>query len=314
MTRLITDSGQVLMNISAKKPVPLLTGKRLKNRKKFQDDFFWREVKQCRFEFHYQVGKRKVEKKHFVQSGKNQNLRRKKMKKLLALTTLAVMLGWLGTFEAAAQEQPNAKDMYTTQSGGNSSNARYQGAKITVRLKRGNQPERIVSTNETFYSSDKIKLIFDINFSGYAAIINVGPTGNETLLFPYLDGSNRIVSHRVTPNAGTQLPRGDNWIVFDGRTGSEQITVIFSKTPIPGLESYEGTVAATTTGSGGNSNVRIAGETEADRILAELNSKNLLGSNSKDLTTQTGGDGTYSVAQNGLGREPVAFTFYLKHR
>lgn len=231
------------------------------------------------------------------------------MKKFLALTSLAIVFGYFGVVEAAAQEL-NAKDMYTESNGNGAAggNTRYQGAKVTVLLKRGNQRERNVSINETFYSGDKIKLVFDINFSGYAAIVNTGPSGNRTILFPYADRYNRMVSHRVTPNAGTQLPRGSDWIVFHGETGREQITVIFSKNPIPGLDAYE---ANNTTSS---SDARIAEGPERDRILNILNSKSLLGGNSKDLVTQTDAEGTYGVVRNGLGSQPAMFTFYLKHQ
>jgi len=227
------------------------------------------------------------------------------MKKIMGLVVLAVVTGFFGTFEAAAQTL-NAKDLYTQYNGNSSSTAGREGAKICVLLKRGNQPEKTVSTNETFYSGDKIKLVFDINFSGYAAILNIGPGGNKTLLFPHLDQNKRLVSHQVSPNAGTQLPRGNDWINFDSKTGTEQITVIFSKKPIIELDSYE---EAVTNGSDG----RVASEAESDQILAELNSKSLSKSKSKDLFTQADTDGTYSVIQNGLGNEPVAFTFYLKH-
>jgi hypothetical protein len=54
-------------------------------------------------------------------------------------------------------------------------------------------------------------------------------------------------------------------------------------------------------------------EAESDQILAELNSKSLAKSKSKDLFTQTESDGTYSVTRNEISNEPVAFTFYLKH-
>ena len=230
------------------------------------------------------------------------------MKKLLSLLSLAIAIGIFGAFEASAQKsKPGAKDMFTRYNDGNNSTAGYEGAKVSVLLKRGNQPEKIVSPNETFYSGDKIKLVFDINFSGYAAIVNTGPTGNETLLFPHLDRNSQVVSHRVSPNAGTQLPRGNDWIVFDDKTGSERVTVIFSKTPLLEIENYQEAVT-------GGSDGRIASESEADAVLAELNSKSLKRGKSKDLSTQVDSTGTYSVVQNGLGNEPVAFTFYLKHK
>jgi hypothetical protein len=226
------------------------------------------------------------------------------MKNLLTLAVFAIAIGLCGTLEVSAQRK--AKDLFTQYNDGNNSTVGAEGAKVSILLKRGNQPEKLVSPNETFYSGDKIKLVFDINFDGYAAIINVGPTGNESILFPYLD-EGRIVDHSVSPNAAVKLPRGNAWINFDSKTGDEQVTVIFSKNPIAAMDSYQ---EAVTNGSDG----RVATEAESDAILAELNSKSLGGKKSKDLFTQNEGDGTYCVAQNGIGNEPVAFTFTLKHK
>ena len=245
-----------------------------------------------------------------------------KMKKLLTLTVLAFVIGFGGVVAATAQKilvkgsgkasptpqtgKTRAKDLFTQYNDGNNTTAGFEGAKVSVLLKRGNQPEKIVSPNETFYSGDKIKLVFDINFDGYAAILNTGPTGNESFLFPFLDNG-QMADHSVSPNAATKLPRGNAWINFDGKTGDEQVTVIFSKNPIAEMNRYE---EAVTSGSDG----RIASESESDAILAELNSKSLTKARSKDLFTQTEGDGTYCVAPGGLGSEPVAFTFTLKHQ
>lgn len=244
------------------------------------------------------------------------------MKKLLTLTILALAMGFIGAIEISAQkvvinksgktnsagntQTRRAKDLFTQYDESNPSGGGAAGAKVSVLLKRGNERERIVSTNETFYTGDKIKLVFDINFSGYAGIINIGPTGNESILFPYIEG-NRMVDHSIAPNAALQLPRGNAWINFGGSKGDEQVTVIFSKTPIAEMEGYE---EAVTPGSDG----RVASESEADAILAELNSKSLGRRKSKDLFTQTESDGTYAVSQGGLGNEPIAFSFVLKHR
>jgi hypothetical protein len=239
------------------------------------------------------------------------------MKNLLGLALLAVVFGWGGTFEAWAQKvvvkkpQTNqsklrAKDLYINNEDNNPATIGAEGMKVTVLLKRGNEKERFVSVNETFYSGDKIKLIFDLNFNGYAAIINVGPTGNESILFPYLENG-RLIDHSFSAYAALQLPRGNAWIQFDKTTGTEQVGVIFSKTPIPELNDYQ---EAVTPGSDG----RLANESEADQVLADLNSKSLTRGRSKDLTVQTEGNETYGVTPNGLGNQPVGFSFNLKHQ
>lgn len=229
------------------------------------------------------------------------------MKQTITLAILVIAFALFGAFETSAQQnKPRAKDLYTQYNDNNPATTGNEGAKVSILLKRGNQAEKLVSPNETFYSGDKIKLVLDINFSGYAAIINVGPTGNESILFPYIEGG-RMIDHSISPNAALKLPRGNAWINFDNTVGKEQITVIFSKNPIAETDRYE---EAVTPGSDGE----VVSESEADAILAELNSKSLATRKSKDLYTQTDNDGTYIVSPTELGNEPVAFTFYLKHQ
>jgi hypothetical protein len=220
------------------------------------------------------------------------------MKKFIVLWFVTLMLGIGGGWSATAQtkQKPRAKDLYVQYNDGDSTFPGNPGAKVSVLLKRGNQ-EKVVSTNETFQSGDRIKLIFDINFSGYVAIMNQGSTGKEQLLFPY-KSNGRLVDSRVTPNAGTKLPGGGDWIVFDNNPGNETVTVIFSNTPFEEFNNLSS--GSITTGS------------EADQVLAELNSKSLR--RSKDLYVQSESDGTYCVTQNGSLNGPVQFTFTLRHQ
>ncbi len=107
------------------------------------------------------------------------------------------------------------------------------GAKVRILLKRGNERERYVSPNETFYSGDKIKLAFDINFSGNVALLNVGSSGRITMLYPYPGADSA-----VEPSDREQLipASSKDWITFDNRAGTEQITVVFSTNPIPSIQ------------------------------------------------------------------------------
>lgn len=215
-----------------------------------------------------------------------------------------------GTYGAAAQlpsdsptARKRAKDLYTQYGDGDSSTVGAEGAKVAVLLKRGNRPVRIASVNETFYSGDRIKFVFDVNFEGWAAILNTGPTGRRTLLFPYWENG-RLADHTVSPNAALQLPRGGAWIRFDARTGDEQVTVVFAKNRIAELGRYE---QRFTDG-------RLVSDAEADDLLAEFNRKTLGAQRVKDIFTETEDDGTYYIAPNGIGRAPVVFTFTLRHR
>jgi len=234
------------------------------------------------------------------------------MKKFSALIFLTVFLGAVGVLNVAAQKTqttPQAKDLFTQYNEENRTTPGRPGAKVSILLKRGSQPERLVSPNSVFYSGDKIKLILDINFNGYAAILNEGSTGKPNLLFPYLDGS-EMVSHRVSPNVGTKLPRGTAWIVFDQNSGTEKITVIFSKSPVVEMESYENLSAPDTSA---NSSYRVSSSpSDIDRFLAELNSKSKR--LSKDLSVQNESDAAYYVNLRNDPNGQTIFTFSLIHK
>jgi len=227
------------------------------------------------------------------------------MRKLLIFVFLVTAVSFIGNLSASAQKveptpQPRAKDLYTQYNEDNQKTKGRPGIKISILLKRGNRAERFVAPNETFYSGDKIKLVLDINFNGYAAILNEGTTGKMNLLFPFMDGS-ELVSHRVSPNTGTKLPRGNAWITFDRNPGNEKVTVVFSKDSIVELQSYKslslgGAVSAD----------------EADQILVELNSQGIR--RSKDLFVQNEMDASYFVCQRNDFNGQLAFTFALIHK
>ena len=207
------------------------------------------------------------------------------------------------------------------------------GAKVRILLKRGNEKERFVTPNETFMSGDKIKLAFDINFDGYVALLNVGSSGKITMLYPYVGTDGKI-----EPSDKEQLIPANkkDYIVFDNRPGTEQLTIVFSTNPIKdvqdviqmsgqsGSDTSTTTTSTTVSGSanatvnvtnnGDGSTIYVATSAEAQAILQELNSRSLKRSKSRDLYVETvNNDATYVVAESSLISEPTAFVISLKH-
>jgi hypothetical protein len=203
------------------------------------------------------------------------------------------------------------------------------GAKVRILLKRGAEKERYVAPTETFYSGDKIKLAFDINFSGYVALLNVGSSGKITMLYPYPG-----VDAMVEPSDKEQLipANSKDWIAFDSRPGSEQITIIFSTNPIQSVQqiiemsgqnntsdnssTVSGSAGATVniTNTGNGSAIYVAASARAQAILEELNARSLKRSKTRDLYVETvNNDATYVLAESSLISEPTAFVITLKH-
>lgn len=179
------------------------------------------------------------------------------------------------------------------------------GAKVAIELNRGGKTS-MVSPDYEFKSGDRIRLVLDINFKGYAALINEGTTGKKTLLYPY-----KGVSSEVFPSNALKIPNTD-WIKFDNNKGVEKLIVIFSAKPIPELAQMFETPATAPTSTGG-----MANADEQSQILAELNSRSLDRGkklkNSRDLSIEPSSDGSYVVTNDAQLNDVIGFELSLKH-
>lgn len=241
---------------------------------------------------------------------------------LMMLTAMSLLTS------AAAGQKPGAKprDLFIEKEKDESKGK--SGAKVRILLKRGNEPERYVSPNATFYSGDKIKLAFDINFSGHVALLNVGSSGRITMLYPY-PGADSMVEPRDEEQL---IPANQkDWITFDDRPGTEQISIVFSTNPIESIQqvigmsaqsettsstNVSGSANATVniTGNASGSTIYIATSAEAQAILEELNARSLKRAKTRDLYVETiNNDATYVVAESSLISQPTAFVITLKH-
>lgn len=196
------------------------------------------------------------------------------------------------------------------------------GAKVAVELNRGGKTS-MVSPDHEFKSGDRIRLVLDINFKGYVALINEGTTGKKTLLYPY-----KGVSSEVFPSGALKIPNTD-WIKFDNNKGVEKLIVIFSAKPIPELAQMFETPAASTSSTTATTTTTtvtatvttstggMASADEQAQILAELNSRSLDRGkklkNSRDLSIEPSSEGNYVVTNDAQLNDVIGFELFLKH-
>ncbi len=97
----------------------------------------------------------------------------------------------------------------------------------------GAAPTRIADPARfVFQSGDRVRFHVKTNASGYLYLINRGPSGRDTLLFPPAgmpDRMNRVEAHReyVIPHRG--------WIKFDDQPGEEGLLFLLSPQPLTAL-------------------------------------------------------------------------------
>jgi hypothetical protein len=101
-----------------------------------------------------------------------------------------------------------------------------------VRLVDGKMVE--VSPDFVFHAGDHIQLKVQTNAVGYLYVVSQGSSGTWTPIFPspaIANGDNRVDGwHTYT------LPNPDYQIGFDTQTGTENVTIVFSREPVPDFE------------------------------------------------------------------------------
>ncbi|HEX7316279.1 MAG TPA: DUF4384 domain-containing protein [Pyrinomonadaceae bacterium] len=229
----------------------------------------------------------------------------------LILVVSALMLTCAVVPKARGSQSRTARDLYTSYDGGQQGRP---GVKVSVRLRRDGQ-ERRASVDEQFYNGDRIKLALETNFTGYVAVINVGPTGKKRLLYPEEDDA-------VFPASGATLPPADDkWIVFDDNAGEEKVVLIFSAGPLGLSAQRPDPPAAPPVGSSQSPAPGLAdgmaNGQDAQSILSELNTRAINRGRdravSRDMFTETLGSETYTVASQAALSDPVGVEFTLRH-
>ncbi len=99
---------------------------------------------------------------------------------------------------------------------------KYVGVSYKLVLLRDNGSFDIVKKTRTFRTGEKIKLLVRTNRPGYLTIMNIGTSGNSTVL----------CSEQVEPGAMIEIPRTGQFR-FTGAPGTEKLLVMLSGQPNP---------------------------------------------------------------------------------
>ncbi|MHB8111008.1 MAG: DUF4384 domain-containing protein [Syntrophorhabdaceae bacterium] len=99
---------------------------------------------------------------------------------------------------------------------------KYVGVSYKLVLLKDNGSFDMVSKSRTFRSGEKIKLLVRTNRPGYLTIMNIGTSGNSTVL----------CSEQVEPGAMIEIPKTGNFR-FTGAPGTEKLLVMLSENPNP---------------------------------------------------------------------------------
>lgn len=120
-----------------------------------------------------------------------------------------------------------------TQTAAVSEKQKYAGVSYQIVLLKDNGSFEVVSKSRTFRSGEKIKLLVRTNRPGYLTIMNIGTSGNSTVL----------CSEQIEPGAMVDIPRNSNF-KFTGAPGTEKLLVMLSANPNPMAQPSNQTVAS----------------------------------------------------------------------
>jgi hypothetical protein len=110
---------------------------------------------------------------------------------------------------------------------------KYVGISYKLVLLRDDGRFDIVPRSRTFRSGERLKLLVRTNKPGYLTIMNIGTSGNTTVL----------CSEQVEAGTMMEIPRGGNFR-FSGAPGTEKLLVMLSGQPNPmGMPSQGQTMA-----------------------------------------------------------------------
>ena len=229
------------------------------------------------------------------------------MKKVLMFALFAAMTA-TGVFAQTA------KDLFVSRE--NNLGQGMSGAKIAVQLKRGSGAARLVSPDTAFRTGDKIRLLFDLNFNGYIAVVNQGTSGSLQLIFPYQGQSDSVSSSALIKIPALET----DWIEFDEKKGVERMTVIFSKSRLPEVQQAIDSISSassTASSTSGGSTGGVAAAADEAAIFAALNSKaigkKLKTATTKDLRISRESDANYYVTNEADASGLVSVRLELAH-
>jgi len=225
------------------------------------------------------------------------------MKHILALTILAVPMGWLQAQEPTLKARelfytppPDAAKPASTTKVPEAKTATKAVAKSTTKsethtltasvplglryavLKRdaGGQYNE-VDPDTSFHSGDRIRLKVDANTSGYLYVVMRGSSGTWKLLFPSAEVAGG--SNHVSKGESRQIPSGERGqFVFDEQAGNEKLFLVLTRQPEPDLDKLIYSMGGTVTKDGSRSLVAQAslGDDVVSKLRTQVNSRDLV--------------------------------------
>jgi len=109
---------------------------------------------------------------------------------------------------------------------------KYVGISYKLALLKPNGDFTIVPKTRTFRSGERIKMLVRTNRPGYLTIMNIGPTGNTTVLF----------NEYVEAKQLYEIPKSTA-LKFAGAPGTEKVMIMLSGNPNPIVGGQSTTVA-----------------------------------------------------------------------
>ncbi len=175
---------------------------------------------------------------------------------------------------------------------------------------------------QEFKQGDQIKVDFYSNFKGYVYIVNVAPSGQKCVLFPYAEEAD----NQIAPDKAYTLPR-TGAIQFDEEKGTEVLQVIMSRDRIAFLDAATKNENGCITDSASSVANELAGNKgglEAEKTVSVLPKSGPHALRSRDIILAAGKDkepeGSYVAISDSNGSngtlksgEVVVFDIRLKH-
>lgn len=109
---------------------------------------------------------------------------------------------------------------------------KYVGISYKIALLKPNGDFSIVPKTRTFKSGERIKMLVRTNRPGYLTMMNIGPTGNTSILF----------NEYVEAKQLYEIPKSTA-LKFTGEPGTEKVMIMLSGNPNPIVSGQSTTVA-----------------------------------------------------------------------
>jgi hypothetical protein len=88
-------------------------------------------------------------------------------------------------------------------------------------------PGQQVTDQRAFKSGERIRIHFRSNADGQIALLQMGASGDASLLFP--NAAKGLPDSAITAGQDRILPSGSSWLRFDEKPGTERLLVVFAR-------------------------------------------------------------------------------------